>query len=127
MSLPIARSAQVAELRRILTNLTLRLRARLVVTSAQPDRFAFAIADTAGPLRVAAATLISLETGKLLSPREALSAVATARWNEAASEWLEHISQARQTGMLAANIGQATLTRMLELTSELRTRAAKLH
>jgi hypothetical protein len=53
----------------------LRVRQRYV-HSLREDRLALVLADTAGPLRAAAATLLALEGRSPLAPREALAAVA---------------------------------------------------
>ena len=63
----------------MLLNLLLRLRERYVSLSLDEDRLALVLANSAGPLRAAAATLLALEGQPRMAPREALDAFAKTR------------------------------------------------
>ena len=57
----VPRDAEIFRLRQILLNLTLRLREAYVSRGQRPEQAARALADTWGPLRATAATLLELE------------------------------------------------------------------
>jgi predicted nucleotidyltransferase len=86
-NIEVPRDAQIARLRQVLLNLALRLRASYVDSADREDQIAVALADAAGPLRTSAATLLELESGTVLPPREALWQIAEAstdaRWRAA--------------------------------------------
>lgn len=74
--LAVSRAAQLARLKQILLNLTLRLRALYAERSLREEQLARVLADETGPLRVAAATLLELEGAPAASPKEALQRIA---------------------------------------------------
>src|SRR5258706_4399732 len=57
----IPRAAEIFRLKQVLLNLVLRLRESFTVRAGREDQVALLIADTAGPLRACAATLLELE------------------------------------------------------------------
>jgi hypothetical protein len=67
--LAIPRAAAIARLRQVLLNTVLRLRGRYLAQSPNEARLAVVVADLAGPLRAAAATMLSLEGKPAASPR----------------------------------------------------------
>jgi len=124
-NLTTSRSSRILRLRQVLLNLILRLRARYAMTSLREEQLALAVADAAGPLRAAAATILELTGQAVPGPREALARAAQdlgGRWNQA----LEHMSTARETRQLAPGTASATLLALLELAEALRARAAQL-
>jgi len=121
--LTVSREARLRRSRQVLINLLLRLRERHALSSAFPEQLAFAAADAVGPLRAAAAVLLSLETGETVPPREALRRIAESSGNAAA---LAAIVTARETGGVPTAGGAATLCGAIELAGELSRRAERL-
>src|SRR4051812_7959120 len=84
VSLP--RAAEVARLRQVLLNLTLRLRQQYMLRSLREEQAALAVADAAGPLRSFAAALLELAGRPAPSPKEALATVVAqlpgSGWND---------------------------------------------
>ena len=72
------RLARKQRLCQVLLNLTLRLRERYAALSLREEQLAKVIAEAAGPLRSAAATLLDLEHQPPDSPKAALERVAKA-------------------------------------------------
>ena len=118
-----SREALARRSRQVMMNLLLRLRERYALSAPFPDQLAFAAADAVGPLRAAAAVLLSLETGDRLSPRDALRRIAEVSGKAAA---LEAIVAARESGGVPAIGGAATLHAAIELAGELSQRAERL-
>ncbi len=121
------RQATVARLRQALLNLTLRLRHAYVERSLREEQLARAIAEAAGPLRSAAATLLELEGRRAASPKEALSAFAAGLSGNGWPEMLEKMSEARERTVLPPGMASPVLLKVMELTQALRTRAQQLH
>ena len=67
---------EIFRLRQILLNLTLRLREAYVTRGQHAEQAARVLADTLGPLRAAAATLLELEGAPNSDSNAALAAVA---------------------------------------------------
>lgn len=120
--LRVPRAAQVAQLRQMLLNLVLRLRAVLVDHGQHPTRLGAALADAAGPLRVAAAALLELEGRPAPDPKQALAQVA----GPTAADALRMVSAVREGGALRADTARPTYLAMLALAGALRARAEAL-
>jgi predicted nucleotidyltransferase len=121
--LTVSRDALVWRTRQVLINLLLRLRERYALSSAYDDQLGLAAADAVGPLRAAAAALVSLERGETVPPREALQQFAVAGGQTAA---LAAIASIRETGSVPAVGGAATLEAAITLASLLHERAERL-
>ena len=98
----ISRSDTIIRLKQTLLNLTLRLREGYVSRGLRDEQLMAMIADTAGPLRSCAASLLELEGRPAASPKEALQQVA-ASLPEASKreEEISQISEARDKRALA--------------------------
>lgn len=128
-SITIPRAAQIDRLRQSLLNTTLRLRQQYLTRSLREEQLALVIADAAGPLRAAAATLLALETpasAATLSSREALAAVARTTPGAGWEETLARVSEARETARVPPGEGTAILGSLLDLVAAMRARAATL-
>jgi predicted nucleotidyltransferase len=88
--LTISREAQRRRLHQVLVNLVLRLREHYALASKYEDQLARAAADAVGPLRAAAATLLTLESGAPAEPRAALDRLAADMGKTAALEERAH-------------------------------------
>ena len=123
---PLAsREAKLRLLRQVLVNLALRLRERYALTSLREEQLALVVAESAGPLRAAAATLLELEGRPFGSAREALQLAAgqrTGAWDET----LARVSQAREEGRLPPAVAGPTLFALIDLVGALRARVAAL-
>jgi predicted nucleotidyltransferase len=124
--LAIPRAATVARLRQVLLNLLLRLRERYVSLSLREDRLALVLANMAGPLRAAAASLLALEGQPHMAPREALAAVAKSEGGETVEAALRLLSQMRETGEAAPGGARDSTIALLDLIPRMLARVAKL-
>jgi predicted nucleotidyltransferase len=122
----IPRSAAIGRLRQVLLNLVLRLREQYVLKSLREEQTAHVVADTAGPLRSAAAALFDLEGTPASSPKEALRSVVLSFGGTGWSEVLDRISEARESGVLPAGVAGPTLLSLIEIAERLRKRAESL-
>jgi hypothetical protein len=122
----IPRTAVILRLKQVLLNLALRLREAYVERGSTPERVSALIADSAGPLRSCAATLLELEAKPALAPKEALVQFVLGFGEPDWEEILAHISEARDRRPLSAETADATLFRMIELAKRLRARAEAL-
>lgn len=121
-----SREALVRRLRQMLLNLQLRLRERYVLVSLREEQLAMAIAEAAGPLRAAAASLLHLEGVETLPPKESLARVTGEFADPSLLAALPHVSEAREMGQLSPGEAGATMLALIELVRRLRERAAAL-
>ena len=125
-SLAVPRAAAVTRLRQVLLNLLLRLRERYASESLHEERLALVLADVAGPLRAAAATLLTLEGEAAPAPREALERVTASLGGEAFGPALRVISEVRETGRAAPGAAREATLALLDLISRMLSRTSKL-
>ena len=97
------------------------------IEAAYEEQLAGLVAQTAGPLRACAATLLELEGRSAGSPKEALR-----RFTESLGEpgWetvLARLSEARETRHLPPHVAGDVVMRLVELTGRLRQRVLALH
>lgn len=121
-----SRGAEVARLKQVLLNLTLRLRQKYILRSLRDEQAAIVVADIAGPIRACAEALLELQGKPATSPKEALEKVAARLPGSGWSDALKHISEARETRKLPPGVGAPTLLRLIELTREMRTQVEAL-
>lgn len=122
----VPRSALVANLRQLLLNLVLRLRERYLLVSLREEQAARAIAEAAGPLRAAAASLLELEGRPAASPREALEAFARELPGDGWTGVLADLSGARERRTLSPGSAPQSLRRLVALAGALERRARAL-
>lgn len=129
-SLHTSRDAVLRRLRQVLLNQQLRMRERYVLVSLNEEQLAGAIADAAGPLRSAAASLAQLAGLAPLPGKQALEAFVE-RLGDAAlaatlTVALHTMSQARETARLAPGLALPCYTGLMTLTEQLRRHAEAL-
>ena len=121
-----SRGAKLMRLKQILLNFVLRSRERYALVSLREEQLAPVVADAAGPLRSAAALLLSLEGRTAGSPKEALETLAAegdaAGWREP----LGYLSRAREDASLPPGAGKPTVLYLIGLAQALLARAEKL-
>lgn len=122
----VPRSAEIWRLKQVLLNLTLRLRESYVEYGSTPERISRLIADSAGPIRSCAASLLELEGKVATPPKEALADFAGSLGDIGWEEVLTHISETRERTLLSPDVADATVLRLIELATLLRTRAEAL-
>lgn len=121
-----SRPAMLARLRQTLLNFILRGRERYALVSLREEQLAPVVADSAGPLRSAAALILQLEGRDAPSPKAALEVLAgeldAAKYRDA----LASLSRARDAAALPAGVARPTLLALIDLAQELRRRAERL-
>jgi len=125
-SLSIPRAAKIRRLQQVLLNLSLRLRERYAMVSLREEQLAGVIADAAGPLRSAVATLLELEGRAAASPKEALARIAQSLEVANAAATLDYLTETRQTRVLPAGAAGPVMFQLMALAEALRTRAERL-
>lgn len=125
-SIQVPRAAVIWRLKQVLLNLVLRLREGYIERGMTPERIPALIADTAGPMRSCAATLLELEGTPDVAPKEALRRIVASFQENGWEEVLAHISQAREDRPLAPSVADRTLVKLMELGSRLRSRVIAL-
>jgi predicted nucleotidyltransferase len=123
--LVIPRDAQIRRLRQVLLNQVLRMRERLAVAGLREEQLARTLADAAGPLRAAAASILELEGSPAPSAREALERIVGELGEPAYAAALQKMSRAREEGLLPAGEAAPAFLSMLAVADRLRERAAK--
>lgn len=123
--LAVAPAAQRRQLRQMLLNLQLRLRERYAALSLREEQLALVLAETAGPLRVAAAALLELENNPAPSPREALARLARELCGGEAEHLLAQITGVREHRTLPPGEAGPALLRLIALVTALRHRLGK--
>jgi hypothetical protein len=125
-ALAISPAAKRQRLQQILMNLALRLRERYAALSLREEQLALVLAETAGPLRSAAATLLELEGKPVASPREALAAVAASVPGTGCTAALESISAARDSQSLPPGTAVPAMFQLMELVAAMQGRLERL-
>ena len=121
-----SRRAEIARLKQVLLNLTLRLRQSYLLRSLREEQAALVVADTAGPIRACAAALLELQGTAAASPKEALADVASRVSGTGWSDVLTHLSEARENRSLPPGIAGPTLLRLIDLIQQMRFQAEAL-
>jgi predicted nucleotidyltransferase len=121
-----SRGAEISRLQQVTLNLVLRLRQRYLLQSLREEQTVAIVADSAGPLRASAETLLELEGERAESPKAALEAVARKLGDADWEATLARISEARETRSLPPGVGPQTVLRLIELAAALHTRAEAL-
>lgn len=124
--LHISREATIARLKQVLLNLIMRTRRSYLERSLREEQLVRLIADEAGPLRSAAATLLDLEGRSADSPKQALIDFADSVEKDRFAPALSALSDAREKQLLPAGRGAPTLFALLELAEAMRERASRL-
>lgn len=122
----VPREALVRRVRQALLNLSMRLREQYVERSLREEQCAITVAETAAPLRAAAASIVELERGETLPPREALETIVREIGSPALLELLPHLSEAREERVLPAGRAAELLYRTIELARALHARSLAL-
>ena len=125
-TLVIPRGAMIARLRQVLLNLTIRLRETYVLRSLREEQLVQVIADCAGPLRAAAATILELEGETGVAPKPALARLAAELGVADHERTLARLSRARQERKLAPGEAGEELLALGDLAAALRGRAERL-
>ncbi len=120
------RDAVLRRLKQVLLNQQLRMRERYVLVSLREEQLANAVADAAGPLRAAAASLRQLEGQLALPAREALEAFVQELGQPHLATALRDMSAARESAHLAPGLAQPAYIGLMQITERLRSRAAAL-
>ena len=121
-SLHTSRDAVLRRLRQVLLNQQVRMRERYMLLSLNEEQLAGAIADAAGPLRSAAASLAQLD-GRPLSGKQALEAFVDQLGDPALHTALQAMSKARETARLAPGQALPAFTGLMAITEHLREHA----
>ncbi len=124
--LSIPPAAKKRRLRQMLLNLRMRLRERYAVVSLRDEQLALVVADAAGPLRAAAATLLELEGADETAPKEALERIAREECPADADATLASLSQVRESRQLPAGEAGAEVFRLKRLIDRLMQRLDRL-
>lgn len=122
-SLHTSRDAVLRRLRQVLLNQQVRMRERYMLLSLNEEQLAGAIADAAGPLRSAAASLAQLEGKPALSGKQALEAFVDQLGDPALHTALQAMSEARETARLAPGQALPAFTGLMAITEHLREHA----
>ena len=122
-SLHTSRDAVLRRLRQVLLNQQVRMRERYMLLSLNEEQLAGAIADAAGPLRSAAASLAQLEGKSALSGKQALDAFVVQLGDPALHTALQAMSKARETARLAPGQALPAFTSLMTITERLREHA----
>lgn len=125
-SLHTSRDAVLRRLRQVLLNQQVRMRERYMLLSLNEEQLAGAIADAAGPLRSAAASLAQLEGRSAQSGKQALEAFVDQLGDPALHVALQAMSKARETARLAPGQALPAFTSLMTMTERLREHAEQM-
>jgi predicted nucleotidyltransferase len=126
----LPREALVRRLQQVLLNLQIRLRERYLALSLREEQLARHLADLAGPLRGAAASLRQLQGRPAATPKEALETVAAslggAAEAQAAQAALSALSLAREGALLEPGTAGTVAMQLAQLIAAMRAEASAL-
>lgn len=125
-SLHTSRDAVLRRLRQVLLNQQVRMRERYMLLSLNEEQLAGAIADAAGPLRSAAASLAQLEGKSAQSGKQALETFVDQLGDPALHTALQAMSKARETARLAPGQALPAFTSLMTITERLREHAEQM-
>ena len=125
-SLHTSRDAVLRRLRQVLLNQQVRMRERYMLLSLNEEQLAGAIADAAGPLRSAAASLAQLVGKSAQSGKQALEAFVDQLGDPALHTALQAMSKARETARLAPGQALPAFTSLMAITERLREHAEQM-
>lgn len=125
-SLSTSRDAVLRRLRQVLLNQQVRMRERYMLLSLNEEQLAGAIADAAGPLRSAAASLAQLEDKPAQSGKQALEAFVDQLGEPTLHAALQAMSKARETARLAPGQALPAFTGLMAITERLREHAEQM-
>ncbi len=120
------RDAVVRRLKQVLLNQQLRLRERYMLLSLREEQLALALADAAGPLRAAAASILHLEGKDAASPKEALETAVRDMNDAKATAALAQISAAREERLLPPGKAVEAVLAAIDIARRLRERVSAL-
>lgn len=120
------RAVKIQRLSQVLLNTLLRLRERYALVSLREQQLTLTIADMAGPLRAAAATLLELEGNTASSARQALQTLARDHGTQAWLDALDLVSQARENRSLPPGKAAEVMFALMEICDLLRQRLNQL-
>jgi predicted nucleotidyltransferase len=127
VGISVSRGDSIVRLKQTLLNLTLRLREAYLARGLREEQLVRIIADTAGPLRSCAATLLELEGHQAESPKEALRQVASSLPDGLVhANDISRISEAREKQRLPPGVAGPTLFHLIELARKMWLRADAL-
>ncbi|HMD30502.1 MAG TPA: nucleotidyltransferase domain-containing protein [Candidatus Acidoferrales bacterium] len=118
------RENEILNLRRELLNQVLRLRASTITQGLREEQLALVAAKAAGPLRSCAVSLILLEGGPRMPPKDALEKIAAP--DAGSLEVLQRVSQARTNRFLPPGAAAPTVFGLMELARKMHARAQAL-
>lgn len=113
--LSVNRIATINRLKQTLLNMILRLRSSYVLSGLREEQISAIIAETAGPLRVCAATLLEIEQNTLVSPKDAMEKLVSSIDSDKWKETLAAITEVRQDHLLPPGVSAKTLFKVLDL------------
>jgi hypothetical protein len=122
----ISRDALAQRVQQTLLNLTIRLREMYIERSLREEQCAVTVAESAGPLRTAAASILELEGQPASSPKEALATLVASLGRAEFSDLLPHLSEARERRALPPGQGATWFFTTLELAHALHRRSQSL-
>src|SRR5258708_6332739 len=114
-TLRLSREAARHRVKQVLINLVLRLRERYALLSLNEEQLALVIAEAASPLRSAAASLLALETGATVEPREALLRIVAELGDTTLSAALDTVHEARERGTLPPGTAEPAVFALIEI------------
>jgi predicted nucleotidyltransferase len=120
------REALIRRLKQVLLNLQIRARERYIVLSPREEQLVRHIADSAGPLRSAAASLLQLEGSAVESPKAALEAFVARCDDMEFTAAVAALSIARETQALDSGTAAPVAITLMRLIGALRDRAEAL-
>jgi predicted nucleotidyltransferase len=126
VSIEFSREDTIFRLKQTLLNLILRLRESYISRGSREEQLVATIADTAGPLRSCAATLLELEGVSVQSAKQALEQFASSLPEATLGHDLHLLSEARQRQNLQPGVAAPTLLHLIELARKMWARAAAL-
>jgi hypothetical protein len=113
--LSVSRQATITRLKQVIINLILRTRERYALVSLRDEQLVHIIADITGPIRAAAATILSLNGKKEIHPKEALAELTTQFKNTNWAPVLVSMSKAREGQDFSPGEETATIMGLLAL------------
>jgi predicted nucleotidyltransferase len=126
VAVEIPRTAAIHRLKQVLLNLTLRLRESYASGAANEQQVASIIAETSGPIRTCAASLLEMEGSPYRPPKESLGVMLASLAPPLSPDLAAWISEAREKRPLPPGAAPAALLDLIDLCGRMQLRANRL-
>jgi hypothetical protein len=126
VAVEIPRTAAIHRLKQVLLNLTLRLRESYAFGAANEQQLSATIAESSGPIRTCAASLLEMEGNPYRPPKESFGVMLASLAPPLSPDLATWMSEARENRPLPPGAAPSALLDLIDLCARMQLRANRL-